>query len=716
MAGLSPFIAPRDEGGNAPIEPLDVRDPAVLRALADAVAILGPDLRPRIMLGRLGAYVDAGFSRIGDLDVKLVDWVHADDQGVVFEGLERSRARPGADVEIRVRAHNEHDGWHDMTLVFCNLLEHPDIRGTVVRAVDQTVFDREARWRTLFGASPVGIFEVDLDERCTLVNPAFERLTGLATREALGHGWTSVIPPDGIRGLRAAPEDGEPSADRERADTASARELQITRPNGVQCWVSLRSAPLRGGDGRVTGYLRTLEDVTDRKILEEQLEHDATHDRLTGLGSRALLLEELSTALARTRRGGPGVALLFIDLDGFKRVNDMLGHASGDELLVQVADRLRATLRSGDLCVRLGGDEFVVCCTGPDARRQDATASVSGHASQIADRVLAALNRPYDVHGHEMLVGASVGIAVASGDDPTSPEQLLSNADVAAYRAKRLGRGRTEVFDDELRRQLSRTRRISRSVGRLLEEPRLPLLCAPLAKLDDRAIVGFDCSVDWETAGVHEDAATIDRVVDEAGMSRMVDLAVVRTVFAQIGDWQLRPPGAIVPGLGITLTRAGAVSPALPEMVSGLLARSNVPAALCWVGIPEAAVAYDLEAATRVVDGLAELGLGVGLRDFGSSLSSLEQLRLLPTPTMTIAGPLVAAARTASTPDDASTALLGAVVGYARALGRVVVAIDVQDDEHVTRLRALGCTFGTGPAFGPAIRPDEVGAFLARTS
>jgi diguanylate cyclase (GGDEF)-like protein/PAS domain S-box-containing protein len=715
MAGVSPFLAPRDDHDDAQREPLDARAPGVLRALADAVAILGPDLRPRIMLGRLGAYVDAGFSRIGDLEVKLVDWVHHDDQPVVFEGLKRSRALPGVDVEIRVRAHNEDDGWHDMTLVFCNLLDDPDIRGTVVRAVDHTVFDREARWRTLFGASPIGIFEVDLDERCTLVNPAFERLTGLSAHKALGHGWSAVIPAEGIRGI-----DGGSGADADTGtDTggdAPACEVRISLPNGSRRWLSLRSVPLRGADGAVTGYLRTLEDVTDRKVLEERLEHDATHDRLTGLGSRALLLEELSTALARTRRGGAGVALLFIDLDGFKRVNDMLGHASGDELLVQVADRLRNTLRSGDLCVRLGGDEFVVCCTGSPDTSGDARGSVSGYAVQIAERVLRTLNEPYDVHGHEMLVGASIGIASASGEDPISAEQLLSNADVAAYRAKRMGRGRTEIFDDELRRQLARTRRIGRSVGRLLDQPRLPLLCSPLAKLDDRSVVGFDCVIDWESAGIHEDAATIENVVDEAGMSRVLDVALVRTIVAQIGDWHVRPPGAIVPGLGITLTRAGALSPALPEIVRNVLAHSHVSPALCWLGMPEAAIAHDLEAATRVAEGLLELGVGVGLRDFGSVVSSLEQLRLLPTPTMTVAGPLVAAARSAGAPGDASTALLAAIVAYARALGRVVVAIDVQDDGHVSRLRALGCTFGTGPAFGRPIRPDEVEAFLADRS
>jgi len=423
----------------------------------------------------------------------------------------------------------------------------------------------------------------------------------------------------------------------------------------------------------------------------------------------------MSVALARTRRGGPGFALLFIDLDGFKRVNDMLGHAAGDELLVQVAVRLRGALRGGDLCVRLGGDEFVVCCPEPDEGAERGSIPHE-HALQMAERLLGALNEPYDVHGHEMLVGASIGIAGTSGEDPVSIDQLLSNADIAAYRAKRLGRGRVEMFDDELRRQLAKARRIARSVGRLLDQPRLPVALSPLVHLGDGNIVGFDCTVDWETAGVREDRDTIARVVDDAGMARALDVSLVRTMLAHIADWERRPPGAIIPGLGATLTRSGALSPVLPELVRDMLVRSGVRPSLCWLGVPEAAVAHDLEAATAVVVALDALGVGVALRDFGSAVSSLEQLRSLPAPTMTIAGPLVEAVRDTGRDDDESTALLAAIVKYARALGRVVVAVGLHDDGHARRLRELGCDFGTGPAFGAPIRPDQVEEFLANRS
>jgi diguanylate cyclase (GGDEF)-like protein/PAS domain S-box-containing protein len=713
MAGDFRSVAPEGESVGADVEPLHVRAPEVVRAFADAVAILGPDHLPRIMLGRLGAYV--GFGHLDDLSARIADWVHQDDLPLVLDALTRSRRSPGVEVDVRVRVHNEHDGWHDMTLVFRNLLDNPDVQGTIVRATDQTVFDREARWRTLVGESPIGIFEVDLDDRCTLVNPAFERLTGLSAHEALGHGWLSVIASDDVVRLR---EQQRVASNAGRGETTPACELRIVLPEGASRWVSLRSVPLRQPDGRVTAFLGTLEDVTERKGLEERLEHDATHDRLTGLGSRALLVEEMTAALARTRRGGPGIALLFIDLDGFKRVNDMLGHAAGDELLVQVAKRLRAALRGGDLCVRLGGDEFVVCCpeevSSAGGSGQSSGDAAHAHALQLAERLLEALSEPYDVHGHEMLVGASIGIAGTSGEDPVSIDQLLSNADIAAYRAKRLGRGRIEMFDDQLRRQLAKARRVARSVGRLLDQPRLPILCSALVHLGDRNVVGFDCTVDWETAGVRESIDTIARSIDDAGMSRALDVALVRTLLAHIADWERRPPAAIVPGLSMTLTRTGALSPVLPELVRDMLVRSDVTPSLCWLGVPESAVAHDLETSSRVAVALDELGVGVALRDFGSAVSSLEQLRRLPAPTMTIAGPLVAAVRNAGEDSDPSATLLAAIVKYACALGRIVVAIDVQDEAHAQRLRELGCDFGTGPAFGGSIRPEQVEDFLAR--
>jgi EAL domain-containing protein (putative c-di-GMP-specific phosphodiesterase class I) len=198
------------------------------------------------------------------------------------------------------------------------------------------------------------------------------------------------------------------------------------------------------------------------------------------------------------------------------------------------------------------------------------------------------------------------------------------------------------------------------------------------------------------------------------GVSHPLDVrdpAVARALGALVGDG---PIGIfeLIPGLSVTLTRSGAQSPLLPEIVRDLLNRSRVTASLCWLGIPETAVASDLEAASRVVVALDELGIGVALRDFGSAVSSLEQLRRLPTQTMTVAGPLVEAAHGASDEDHVSTALLAAIVQYARALGRIFVAFGVQDEAHAQRLQQLGCDFGAGPAFGPLVPPGRIAELL----
>jgi diguanylate cyclase (GGDEF)-like protein/PAS domain S-box-containing protein len=676
--------------------PLDVRAPDVVRALADAVSILGADFRPRMMLGAFAP--GEGDADPAAADARMADWVHPADLAKVVAAIQAACADPTSEVRVDARAYDAVVGWHLVTLTFRSMLDHPEVQGIVVRALDQNVFEREARWRTLVAESPIGIFEQDLEGRCTFVNPAFERILAMSAPEALGFGWCRAVHVDDLATMR--------SMSQEPAHTVSPRaiEMRIVDADASWRWVSARSTPLRGPDGAVTGFLGTIEEVTERHRLEEKLEFDATHDRLTGLGSRALLAEELGAALARTRRSNRACALLFIDLDGFKRVNDMLGHATGDELLVQVAQRLTATVREGDVCVRLGGDEFVVCCADMDD---------PGTSDMLAHRLLERLSDPYEVHGHEVVVGASIGIAVAQGDDPVSVDQLLSNADLAAYRAKRMGRGRVVMFDDDLRRRLAQGRRIGRRVTALLEEPTLPLLYAPIVNLGNGGLVGFDCTVDWEGADLH-DLEAIGVVVEEAGMARALDTALIRTMVQQLAGWEKEPPGPIVPGLSVVLSRTGATAPDVPDMVREQLASSGVVPSLCWIGIPEAAVAHDLQAAAFVADALDDLGVGVGLRDFGSAVSSLEQLRLLPAPTMTVTGQLVASLR--DPVDDVHTTLLDAIMKYARSLGRVVMAVGVHDKEHAARLREIGCDFGAGPAFGAALRRDQIAEFIARRS
>src|ERR1700730_17617815 len=185
---------------SAQTPPLDVRDPDVLVALAEAVAILDADFRPRIVLGDLG--LRAGFSRARDLTTRMADWVHPDDHAALGDALVECRTAAGLEIEVRARVRNDLDGWHSQTLAFRNLLDHPDVQGIVVRVIDHTVFEREARWRTLVTESPIGICEIDVEDRCVFVDPAFERLTQVPAEDALGGGWCRALHPEDVESLR----------------------------------------------------------------------------------------------------------------------------------------------------------------------------------------------------------------------------------------------------------------------------------------------------------------------------------------------------------------------------------------------------------------------------------------------------------------------------------------------------------------------------------
>jgi diguanylate cyclase (GGDEF)-like protein/PAS domain S-box-containing protein len=665
-----------------------------VRALADAVAILGPDHRPRIMLGRLGNY--AGFGHLDDLTVRIGDWVHHDDYGLVLDALASSRRAPGVDIEVRVRVHNDHDGWHGMTLVLRNLLDHPDVQGTVVRAVDQTVFDREARWRTLVGESPIGIFELDLDDRCTFVNPAFQRLTGLNAHEALGDGWSSAIATQDV--VRVS----EQQRDAARTDNASACELRIIGPGGSARWVSMRSVPLREPDGRLTGFLGTIEDITERKGLEERLEHDATHDRLTGLGSRALLVEEMSAALARTRRGGPGVALLFIDLDGFKRVNDSLGHPAGDELLIRVAERIRSAVRTDDVVARLGGDEFVVCCLEVDDEETVTT---------IASRIVQQVQVPFRIAGKNAVISASVGIAFARGQFESrrplaGSEELISRADLAMYHAKTTGRSRFVVFDDDMGSRAEEQLAIENALRLAVHRNELVLHYQPIIDLPTGCVVEMEALVRWNRPG--HGLVMPDLFIPVAEASRLItaiDSQVVRTACSEAASWPDRSVS-----VSINLSALDLQYDEMVTAISSALHSSGLAPGRLVIELTETTLMSDDLAVAANLARIESLGVRLAIDDFGTGYSSLSYLRRLPTQTIKIDRSFI----TPIGDDDAAAAIVGAIITMAHAVGQRVVAEGVETAGQAARLKLLGCDSAQGYLYARP-QPAEIAWELVNT-
>jgi diguanylate cyclase (GGDEF)-like protein/PAS domain S-box-containing protein len=304
---------------------------------------------------------------------------------------------------------------------------------SVMQARERRLARAEARWRAVYDMAPVAMMELDFDGNILGANPAAADLTDMPLARLVGDSWLRWIHVEDRSHLRRRLE-----ARRAGARLDDALELRMVLADGQVRWVSERGFNLEVGGVASDQVVVHLLDVTDRVEAEESLAYQAMHDPLTGLANRTLLVDRLHQALARSRRSGAPCAVLLLDLDGFKAVNDRLGHAAGDDLLVVVGQRLRAAVRPGDTVARLGGDEFVVL------------AEPLGHAdaaADIAQRLIASLRRPVAVEGKDISVGCSIGIAIAEAQDPTA---LLRQADIALYRAKRAGRDRWELHDDAL--------------------------------------------------------------------------------------------------------------------------------------------------------------------------------------------------------------------------------------------------------------------------
>ncbi|MDA0183708.1 EAL domain-containing protein [Solirubrobacter phytolaccae] len=423
---------------------------------------------------------------------------------------------------------------------------------------------------------------------------------------------------------------------------------------------------------------------------DERMRHEALHDPLTGLANRALCRERLIHALARTARDDGSACVLFIDLDDFKAVNDLYGHAAGDALLIALARRLVATVRPADTVARLGGDEFVVVCEDIDEH----TAIALGH------RLTEAIHEPLDVDGIEHRLSASIGIALGAAGRQ-DPDALLADADAAAYRAKAEGRGRVEVFDTRLRRHARERLRTAAALERALSLGELRLAFQPIVALADRSVIGHEALLRWDSpGGVMSAPADFIPVAEESAL------------IVEIGAWTLlqacHESAAAFgqdedgPAIWVNLSPRQLAQPDLPAVVADALDSSGLPASRLRLELQERVLQGAPKTARANVAALRELGVGLALDDFGTGYSSLRDL---PVRAVKIDRSFVAALE--SSPGD--TAIVAAIVSLASALGIHAIAEGVETEEQAAQLLALGCPFAQGYLFGapgPRITSD----------
>jgi diguanylate cyclase (GGDEF)-like protein len=457
--------------------------------------------------------------------------------------------------------------------------------------------------------------------------------------------------------------------------------------------------PLRDAMGALCGAIGVSHDITERTRAEAALQHQAFHDVLTGLPNRALFLDRLEHALARARRREGTVGVLFLDLDRFKLVNDSLGHAAGDLLLVTVAERLKGCLRDEDTVARLGGDEFAILLG------EVAEPSTALH---MAERIIQTLTAPFRLDGHDIVTATSIGIATST---PTqTPAEMLRDADAALYRAKAKGRGRYEVFDETMNAQALERLELEADLRAALERGEFMVYYQPKIALATGRVEGLEALVRWQhpRRGLITPAAFIP-LAEETGLIRPLGQWVLEEACRQTQQWHQHMPGLQVV-TSINLSARQFQQPTLVEDVAAALRQSGVDPACIQLEITESVAMEDAEAAVAVLQQLKALGVQLAIDDFGTGYSSLAYLKRFPVDELKIDRAFVSGLLQDS--EDAS--IVNAVASLGHALNLSIVAEGIETADESRQVQALGCEIGQGYYFAEPLPHTEAHAYLAR--
>ena len=435
-------------------------------------------------------------------------------------------------------------------------------------------------------------------------------------------------------------------------------------------------------------------------------EHAALHDKLTALPNRTLMLNRIASCIERTKRDPERLfALLFLDVDGFKRVNDSLGHSVGDLLLARVADRMRALVRAGDLVAaattpgRLGGDEFLVLVE--ELRHPS-------DAARVADRLLRELSATYEIAGHRISVSVSIGVATTTRGYATASD-MLRDADIAMYRAKQNGRGRYILFDEAMHAEVSARLKLEAALRKAVDADALGLAYQPVVRVSDGALQGFEALVRWRDAELGDvPASDVISAAEDTGLIRELGIQLLRRACRDLASWQATVPDASGARLMVNLSRRQFVETEFSSRVADAIRESGIDPSRISFEVTETSVLHDLEASIAVLQRLRDLGAGILLDDFGSGYSAISYLFEMPLTGIKIERSFVARARE----DDRHTAMLGAMVTMARAFDLDVVAEGVETRAELELVSRLGIKRAQGWLYARAVPSAEAVAML----
>ncbi|MEU5634686.1 putative bifunctional diguanylate cyclase/phosphodiesterase [Streptomyces rishiriensis] len=674
-----------------------------------STSLTRPELEERLLpLARRlrGALLERGFDAEAGKDVgaDLVD-AHCTDPDALSHSLDCVDAylvlycgEDGPQEDLRIRASRLQ---HAMAAGFARALrertlaEQEAISQAALRAqgvVAQALHASEARFRAVFEGAAIGIGIADLDGNVLQINGALLRMFGGSEQTLRGRRVQDLTHPED------APQtwklyDELVRGEREHYHTEKA----FSRPDGTVLWTNLTVSLLRDADGEPQYTLALMEDTTERRLLNLRLRYEATHDALTGLPNRTLFFERLEKVLGAGE--GKRFGLCYLDLDGFKTINDSLGHAAGDRLLVEVADRLQSCATApGEMVARLGGDEFVALTTGPDTRHE---------VDELAARIMNALVAPVSIDGRELTVRGSIGIVEGPAGERSAAE-VLRSADITMYRAKSAGGNRFELADPEADARAITRHGLTTALPAALERGEFFIEYQPLVHLGDGSVRGAEALVRW----LHPQHGVLgpDRFIplaERTGLIVPLGRWVLEESVRQAGEWRERTGDTDPLRINVNLSPCQLTHPGLVQDTVDILERAGVrPEALCLEVTESALIGAD-DDLLKPLRRLAEMGVDIALDDFGTGYSNLANLRRLPVSVLKLDRSFTQGMQQFPA-DPVDLKIVEGIVSLAHSLDLAVTVEGVETGAQAEQLRILGCDTAQGWYYARPGPPDRL--------
>ena len=560
------------------------------------------------------------------------------------------------------------------------------------RQVERALRDSEERYRSIYLQAAVGLANGTLDGHFVDVNPRFCQMLGYSREELLTKSIAEVTHPD----------------DRLQSASFLQRlfdnevdyffiEKRYLRKDGSSFWANTGISIVRDAQGNPQNALAVVRDISDRVRAQEQLKYDAFHDQLTGLPNRSLLMERLELALKRIKRhADTQLAVLFLDLDKFKVINDSLGHQVGDDLLLAISSRLKLVTRETDLAARLGGDEFVVLLEEINDLAE---------AVMVAERILEMMKSPVSIAGRQLFPSVSIGIALSAPHYQAA--ELLRDADVAMYWAKHSGRGQYVVFAPNMQLQAIQRLQMENNLRKALENDDFLLYYQPIVNLESRQIEAFEALIQWQ----HPDQGLLaaDEFIDiakEIGLVLTIDEWVLQTACQQLASWQAQFPERVL-GISINLSSQW-LSHSLMLKLEEILALHTLQTNSLMLEVTEGILAQDVDGNQDLLNRVRASGVSVVIDDFGTGYSCLPYLHQLPVDAVKIASKFINPAVT----DARSQVIIESMVALCKSLSLKTIADGLETQEQFSWLRGIGCDAGQGSFFANPMDMDRATELL----